>query len=79
MDITVFATDDGALVLLPSETDVSPRLLQMGALQLIGTGRLPAASMSLELVSLLSQGGPAMAQPRDVEPVMRAIDAWSPV
>lgn len=73
MEIKVFTTDDGALVLLPLDTDLSSELLRIGALELIGTGVLSSASVSLELMSLLSKGGAAIAQPRDVEPVMRAI------
>ncbi|WP_189456600.1 hypothetical protein [Cognatilysobacter bugurensis] len=73
MEIKVFATEGGALVLLPFDTDVSDQLLEIGALQRIGEGSVPDASLSPELIAVLSTGSPAMAQPPDVEPVLRAV------
>lgn len=73
MEVKVFATEDGALVLLPADTEFSDQLMKVGALQPIGDGCVPTASLSPELVTLLSQGSPAMAQPPDVQPVLHAV------
>jgi hypothetical protein len=73
MEVKVFATQDGALVVVTADTVVSDDLLRIGALHHIGDGCVPAALLSDELVSLLTRGGPAVAQPTDVQPVLRAI------
>lgn len=73
VEVKVFETQDGALVVAAADATLSDELLRVGALHYLGNGCVCATHLSDELLTLVSRGAPALAQPADVQVVLRAI------